>query len=194
MFGDHEGVKVIGIPDPATIHFFCSCLKSVHDVFLSRLLLSIVPLPCLYVCANPLVNSKEDGWLWRWMKFSGFCRILPCKKQTTFSPICVWIGFAHSQKLLLFISVIAYLLLTFWDAALPQGIRPMLQLAQGKSEAVLWGPGDRMGGEMKWGLSLNQPSCETSSLGSEAGRAAHTEAVLLQLCCYSMGAKLFKAR
>lgn len=70
----------------------------------------------------------------------------------------------------------------------------MQQLVQRKSEVVLWGAGDSMGSEMKLGPSLNQVSCETSSLGSGAGRTAHAEAVLLQLCCYTMGAKSFKAR
>lgn len=84
-----------------------------------------------------------------------------------------------SQKLQL-LSLTAYLLLSLWDGVGPQGITPILQLARGKREALLWGAGDRIQSDVKWGLRLNQPSCETSSFGSKAGRAAQAESVVLQ--------------
>lgn len=76
----------------------------------------------------------------------------------------------------------------FLDESVPQGSGTALQPAQGRSEAML------QGGEMKRVLSLNQSSGETSSLGCRAGRTARAEAVVLQLCCYSTGAKMLRAR
>lgn len=95
----------------------------------------------------------------------------------------------NPQKLQLFLSIVGYLLLSFFlDESVPQGSGTALQPAQGRSEAML------QGGETKRVLSLNQLSGETSSLGCRAGRTERAEAVLLQLCCYSSRAKTLRAR
>lgn len=175
MLGDREGVKVIGSPKTATISF-CLCLKC--------RLLSIVSLKCVPM-QNPLeAAGGMDDSRGEWKKFGAFCRTLlyfAKSKQLVYSPTCLWNCFAHTQpQKLQLLSLAACLLLSLWGGAVPQRIGPMLQVARGKRKALLWGAGERIQSEVKWGLSLNQPSRETSSFGSEAERAVQAESVLLQ--------------
>lgn len=60
-------------------------------------------------------------------------------------PVCGLALLILCKHLQLFPSLTAYLLLSYWDEAVSQGIRLILQLAQGKSEAVLCGEGNGMG-------------------------------------------------
>lgn len=146
--------------------FFCLCLKC-------RLL-------CLYplsVCPCKTLCEQQGGWMnERGLVLSAELCFTLQKANNLFTclPVCE-IGLLTLGHNLQLLSLTTYFLLSLWDGAVPQRITPILQLVWAKREALLWGAGDRIQSEVKWGLSLNQPSYKTSSFGSEAGKAAQAE-------------------
>lgn len=146
----------------------------------------IYSIPSLSVCPCKTLWERQGGWMIpevndRSAVLSAELCFTLQKANNLFThlPACEIALLILSHKLQ-FLSLTAYLLLSLWGGAVPWRIRPMLQLTWGKREALLWGAENGIQSEVKWGLSLNQPSCETSSSGSEAGRDAQAEAVLLQ--------------